>query len=77
VAQSQLYAMNCDPHRPGVADERDTGEKRPIDRRAALAAAERPSNNALQLTSGGPLTRALRSPSSMRRSQLNAVLDRH
>ena len=34
------------------------------------------SNNALQLTSGGPLARASRTPSLSRRSQLNAVLAR-
>lgn len=33
-----------------------------------------PSNNALQLTSGGSTAGASRPPSSMRRSQLNAVL---
>jgi hypothetical protein len=32
------------------------------------------SNNALQLTSGGFMAGASRPPSSMRRSQLNAVL---
>jgi hypothetical protein len=34
------------------------------------------SNNALQLTSSGPMARASRAPSLMRCSQLNAVLDR-
>ena len=37
---------------------------------------DKPSNNALQLTSGGSLAGASRPPSSMRRSQLNAVFCR-
>ena len=50
---------------------------RATESQVAEAPKQAPYNNALQLTSGGLLARALRAPSLSRRSQLNAVLDGH